>query len=592
MKFSVKHILLFALIALLTLPVFQHGTKLFNIRPLDGDFILSLRPQYTWKTWMNGTFQSQFNNYLEDHIGFRSFFVRLNNQLDFFLFKKANAEGIVVGKNNMLFEYDYIRALNGRDFIGKSTIDKKLLRLKFLQKHFKENFDIDFLLILEPSKARTYPEYLPKHYQEMKKTMSNYEYIGSRLNDLEIKHLDLNRLFINAKDTASYPVYPLYGTHWSEFTMSFVADTLIQFFETMRNINMPGYKIEMVISDTLHPMDYDGGRTLNILLKLPHQPMAYPVFTFDDNGNDKIRPMVLAVADSYYWNFFNTRIPLHLFANEAFWYFNAKVYPDFYYSEKWTKDLNLQNEVEKQNIIILSITERFLYNMGWNFIDQLYDIYTPEYTGNLVYNYENAIRLNADWFNNVLQKAEKEKMSLEKAIYKEAYYQAFVNEPETFLTWYGDDHFRSVISNDKNWSSAVRTKASEAGITFEEQLTKDAEWVFEKEYPEIFKLNKLIANYKTQITKDSLWFAAVSEKAQKYFMPVEEMLNLDAEYIARQEASKSFDKEERVQVYIQSIKEDPEWLEVVIKKAAEQGKSIEEMIREDAIFMVDQELKK
>jgi hypothetical protein len=91
MKFSVKHILLFALIALLTLPVFQHGTKLFNIRPLDGDFILSLRPQYTWKTWMNGTFQSQFNNYLEDHIGFRSFFVRLNNQLDFFLFKKANA---------------------------------------------------------------------------------------------------------------------------------------------------------------------------------------------------------------------------------------------------------------------------------------------------------------------------------------------------------------------------------------------------------------------------------------------------------------------------------------------------------------------
>lgn len=75
-------------------------------------------------------------------------------------------------------------------------------------------------------------------------------------------------------------------------------------------------------------------------------------------------------------------------------------------------------------------------------------------------------------------------------------------------------------------------------------------------------------------------------------MPVKEMLNLDAEYIARQEASKSFDKEERVEVYIQSIKEDPEWLEVVIKKAAEQGKSIEEMIREDAIFMVDQELKK
>lgn len=592
MKISPKHIIFFLLIALLTLPVIQHGLKIFAIRPLDGDYILTQRPQYTITSWMDGSFQNQFDRYLEDHIGFRPFFVRLYNQMDFTFFKKANAEGIVIGKNNMLYEYDYIRALNGEDFIGKAALDKKLSRFRFLQQHLKTNFDIDLLLILEPSKARTYPDNIPKRYQKAEKSLSNYQYIAERINELEINHLDLNHFFLKVKDTATYPVYPLYGTHWSEYTMSFVADTMMRFLENLRQIDMPEFRVSGVtMSDTLNFGDFDSGRTLNLLCRPHHQPMPYPVFAFE-NDPSKTRPMVLVVSDSYYWNLFNTRIPQNLFANEAFWYFNAKVYPDFYYSEKWTSSLDLRAEIEKQDIIILSVTERFLYKMDWNFIDQAFGLYAPQYTGDIVYQFENQLRLNAGWFDDVLAKASQQKVPLEEAIRREAYFQAWVQQPETFLTWYGPDHYRSVILGDSLWSAEIRKKATANGIGFEKQLTDDADYVFENEHPELFKLNRLINKYLEAISADEEWLGVISAKAAGFYMPLEEMIKIDAEFMARQEMAANSGMEEKIRYYEQAIKDDPAWLAAITKKAAEQGKSLDQMIREDAIYMAEQENKK
>lgn len=592
MKYTLKHIVFLLLIVLLSLPAFQHAFKWFVVRPLDGDFVLAGRPQYSWQSWMDGSFQNQFDRYIEDHIGFRPLFVRINNQLDFSFFKKANAEGVVVGEKNMLYEYDYIRAYTGGDFIGKATINKKLARLKFLQGYLKDTFDIDFLLVLEPGKARTYPENIPDRFLKNGKSISNYEYIQTRAKETGIRYLDLNRLFVEAKDTADYPLYPTYGIHWSEHTMSFVADTLISYLENLRQIDMPDFFVKEVIhGDSLADSDYDIGKTINLLFRLPHQPMPYPIFAFNSENN-KMKPMVLAVSDSYYWNFFNTRIPKHLFSNEAFWYFNAKVYPDFYFGEKWTSELDLKTEIEKQDIIILSVTERFLYKFDWGFIDQLYELYTPDYTGDIVYKYENQLLLNSGWFDDVAAKAGAQGIGLEEAMRKEAYYQSWVQEPETFLTWFGREHFQSLISNDPTWAASIKAKALAENVSFEIQLEKDADYVFENEYPQLFRLNQLIEKHKLAILSDSVWLAQIADKATYYNMPVDEMVKVDAEYLARQEQIKSPSREERIRYFEELIQGDPAWLESVTKKAVEQGKTLDQMIREDAIYMMEQEQKR
>ncbi len=119
------------------------------------------------------------------------------------------------------------------------------------------------------------------------------------------------------------------------------------------------------------------GVTLNLLCRLPtNEDLAYPVYRFEENPA-KDKHMVLVIGDSYYWNIFNTRIPKHLFKNEAFWYFYAQLYPETYYKPTWAKDLNLKVEIEKQDVIFLMVIERFLHKNGWNFIEEAYALYGP-----------------------------------------------------------------------------------------------------------------------------------------------------------------------------------------------------------------------
>jgi hypothetical protein len=587
-KTVVKQILFALLMVLMLLPLVQHGTKIFKLKPLDGDFVLQPRPAFDWGQWMDGTFQSTFDRYLEDHIGFRNFFVRLNNQIDFSLYDKAKAEGVMIGKDNVLYEYDYIRAYTGGDFLGVAYLTEKLNRLKFVQDYLHENYNIDFIFILEPSKARTLPQYIPDRYFREGRSMTNYEYIAAKADSLGINYLDLNKIFVAAADTARWPLYPPYGIHWSEGTMPFVADTLIHFLEEMRGIDMPEYSVSFTYTDSISDSDTDVGRTLNLLFDLSHPKMVYPHFSFYDQP-DKERPHVLAVADSYYWNFFNTRIPQHLFANQAFWYFNAKVYPDFYFGEKWTRDLDIEKEVLSQEILLLSITERFLYKFDWGFVDQLYAMFTPTYSGDFIEKQEDAIRTDAVWFDDLVKDAKTSNLPLHTVLRQAADFQALQENRELYLTWNGLEYYERTISGDEAWSRSVKDKATQNNISYEEQLRDDALWTFQNEHPAIYAKYLAIHEFMGQIKSDSAWLQKVAEKANFYRMPLERMIAIDAEYLYNQNQQDPL--QERISYYENLIRSTPEWLESVTRKAAEQNRTPEEMIKMDAKYMAEQEQK-
>ncbi len=589
MSRTIKHILFVLVMALLSLPLFQHATKLFDAGELNGDFVLNRRPEFSVKSWMKGTFQAGFDRYIEDHIGFRNFFVRLNNQIDFTFFDNINAEGLIVGKENQLYEYDYIRAYTGEDFIGEKTISRIMNKLKFVQGHLKNEFGIDLILIFEPSKARILPESIPDRYLENKTPRSNYEIFKRKAEELNITHIDLNQYLDRVNDTIRYPVYPPYGIHWSEHTMSFITDTLIRYIETLRGIDMPDFRVETrIVSDSISDSDYDAGHTSNLLFRLPHPEMPYPFFTFNDD-TAKTRPMVLAVADSYYWNIFNTRVPKNLFANEAFWYFNAKVFPDFYFDEKWTKDLNIKSEVEKQDVILLGITERFLYKFGWEFTDQLYDIYTPDYSGDIVEKFEIKIRNYSTWFDQIQDSASKKNLNLERLIRLTAHNQAMIEDFETYITWYGPEYYEQLISNDPGWRDAVLEKARNKNVDFQYQLTKEALWSFEHNKPDIFRKYQLIGAYKDSIRSNAAWMKAIEQKAKKFYLSTETMINIDAEYMANQILKKETPFGRRVQYFEELIRNSPEWMESIRKKAGERNITTEEMLQKDAVYMAEQE---
>ncbi|MCK4678175.1 MAG: hypothetical protein KAT48_08600 [Bacteroidales bacterium] len=527
---------LFALILiLLFLSPLQKRYHIFSIKQLEGDFILASKPEFSKAGWFSGKFQDQLTNYLEQHIGFRNLLVRINNQFDYSLFRKTHAEGIIVGKNDVLYEHDYIRAYLGNDFIGERTWDKKMRRLKYVQNYLKKNKNIDLILVLEPSKARYEPEYIPDWYDLAGRTISNYEFILKKADELEICYVDMNKYYRMMKDTASYSMYPQYGVHWSNYGMAFVADSLIKYLEDLRKIDMPEMYIDSLeITKLPRPPDYDAGKPLNLLWELPHKPMAYPVLSFEDNRS-KDRPMVLMVGDSYYWNIYNASIPEHLFSNMDYWYFNKLVYPASWADTVYVSTINIQKEVEKQDIVLLMVTERFLHKYDFGFVDNIFNIYSPSLKPDFLYNYENKIRMNIEIFDRLAGKANYSDNTLEKLIRSEAEYLFMTTDIEKYLEIIGPRYYKDIIANDATWANAIVEKAKKKGISFDEALWQDSDYIFFTKYPEIHKKYHQLKQYEEIIRNDTTLMAVVSKKAKHYYLTLDEMITQQARILYKKD---------------------------------------------------------
>ncbi|MBW6460852.1 MAG: hypothetical protein K0B08_09780 [Bacteroidales bacterium] len=578
MRKIVQHTIFMLILVMISLPLLQMRFRFVKEKPLFGAFVPAGRADFNRNNWNSGAYQEQVENYLKDHLGFRNFMVRLQNQLDFSLFRKANAEGAIVGKSGQLYEYDYIRAWLAIDYPGDAFVNRKLNRTRYVQEYLKREKGIDLVVVFEPGKASYYPEFIPDRFARQKSGPSTYEIFIRKARDIGVDFIDLQAYFMQLKPDSKFPLFPRHGTHWSVYGSKFAADSLVPFIENRRNITMPKYRSDsLVISSQPWDSDDDVLKTMNLLCPLKGEKLAYPVFVFDTlSGGD--RPMVLPVADSYYWNIFNTRLPAYLFANETYWYFNSLVYPDFYYRPVYTADIDLQEETEKQDIIFLMVTERFLYRFDWTFIDRLYALYTPDWLKDPVYDNINAIMRNDELFDGIIEKAQHKGISLEAALQMEGRYMIYNNNRTEFMIRFGPEHFKRIISQDPGWMKHIREKAAGQGVAVEETLLKDALYIFEQEYPVLYEMNRDIEELKERISAgDSI----LLEAAQYRFDPGV-FMDIAAARIYR---------EEEIARTSYAIRSDPTWLEHVRRKAEEKNISLEEMISLDAEYVYEERLK-
>ena len=176
-------------------------------------------------------------------------------------------------------------------------------------------------------------------------------------------------------------------------------------------------------------------------------------------------------------------------------------------------------------------------------------------------------------------------------ITSEAQFIAETDSLERYAAYYGLDFFKEVILKDKSWTSDIRKKAEQEKVIFEVQLEKDADYVFKEKFPAAWKKYHTLNGYQEQIRKDTAWLAAIEQKAKKQYLTVEEMIRADAEYLYSQLPPELSERETKIREYERLIRADEKWLSDVKKKAEEKNISLDEMIRLDAEYMTDQEMK-
>lgn len=482
-----KSILFTLVILFLILPGFQSRYGLITEKKLTGAFQKHEKPdlgQFSWKSWLDGSFQEEFNNRLEQNIGFRNSLVRMHNQLSFSLFHQANAEGVIVGQNNELFEEDYIREYMGQYYVGDTVWNKKAARLKAVQDTLAR-LGKTFIVVFEPGKGSFNSDLLPRKYRNLTKSRSNYEEMIYQLGKNGVNVLDLNQYFISIKGKTEFPLFPQCGTHWSYYGAALAADTTLRYIESLRGIDLPDMKIvRNEIPDTTRHPDYDIGLAMNLMFRIPHPKTANPILQFQQ-GSAKTKPDVLIVGDSYYFNWLNNRIPSEVFNSCDFWYYNRNITRSDGSSAGETTGLDIKSEVLKRDIVMIMITERFIHMFAWGFDEQLYDLFYPSWR-NPIEVFSNKIRTYDDEFHRMYKESLVKNISLPERINQEAMYMFFIDSrdnPEKYTSKYERMLIIELgIRGSPEWMEKMKEKAIINNISIDAQIRKDVLWMYEENY--------------------------------------------------------------------------------------------------------------
>lgn len=414
---------------LMSLPLMLSFADIKDIvRPLEGNYEKAARPYLTGRSWLKGSYQLSMEKYFSDHLSGRDFLIRLFNSFRFFCFRYVIAEGVTVGKSNVLYQQMYIDALVGRDLVNQPDVEQDAVRLKAVQDSLKK-YNKLLIFLVAPGKASMYPEFLPDSIPDHSNTESNYERYSSAWRKTGCEILDMNAWLHRLKSKVHYPIFPKNGTHWSGHLIPLIMDTISQYISANSEFQLNKFSVKPGVETTvdLRYTDNDIGEKLNLLVGPKQWPLTYPAVTFSKSVTGK--PRLLSIGDSFtqsFWGFY----PFFddLFGDSTvFWYYNRLIgWPDELQRQYIdVKTLDLYSEVMSRDIILVVTTEQNLKTFSFNFINEFYPY--VQY-GLYRFNQDRAAMMHR-------------------------------------------------ISHTPEWLATVSKKSEESGIPRERMIRMDAEWV-------------------------------------------------------------------------------------------------------------------
>lgn len=383
-----KKIIAISIALILCMPYAQFKLKFFKEKPLYGDIQIAKSPNNNWDDYWSGILQEKINIYINDNIGFRNFLVRVRNQTKYSIFRKPTANGVIIGKENYLYEGSYIENYFGTNtkpaFEIKNNMQKALLVQKQLEAKGKK-----LIMIFAPGKGSIYPQYIPDKMKTTKK-ITNYDLHRKYAIEFGVNLIDFNKYF--SEKRFKYPVYPKYGIHWSAYSCTLAMDSLTKYIKKNTAFTeIPTFKIEKYELckptqkcvaelqkkyDTTKNKsrfdyldDYDLGNGLNLLFDLDAiPPSAFPIYEWNTSYTMEKNPNILIVGDSFIWGLYQFGL-WRISKEYKYWYYNKEIWNEHIDKSGLLNDDIFRTTIEKSDIIIVLGGEGTMQNFGWGFYD-------------------------------------------------------------------------------------------------------------------------------------------------------------------------------------------------------------------------------
>jgi hypothetical protein len=330
---------------------------------LGGAYTKKSKPAFTIASWFEGTYQKNFEQYLEERAGFRAWFIQLRNQVDFTLFRHVHAQDVFVGNDNYLFRPSELNEINGKCAIPVDEMRKRIRQTKVLESELKKG-GVPLIILIAPAKSHYYKEHIPGRLL-IKGAKSFYEQFSAAMDTAGFNCIDMNKWFLEMKDTTTYPLYSRSGIHWTEYGSVLAMDSVMRYAEKLANKNFPQLRWnKLEVRKDPSDLDSDVLRAANLMKPFRQPPLAYPYL--DTNllpGEQK--PNMLVVGDSYFHAILWRPTYRYFVQKEsAFWYYNREAWSESY-GNKLVSDLDILKELAGRDFVLMIYTPANLFEEFW-----------------------------------------------------------------------------------------------------------------------------------------------------------------------------------------------------------------------------------
>lgn len=366
----------------------------------------------------------------KQNTGFREFFIRNYNQVVYSCFRRITNDNIREGANRELYLMFYLNDVTGGMLRGyyadeeqakaaaRENVEETLRMIDTLRQHGKE-----FLFVFAPSKTWVYPENMPQRFTATDFTYQ--EYYIELFKEKGIPHIDFLDYFRSVKDTVPYPLFTRAGTHWAQWTIPWVADSILRKMEEFAHYDLPKVQdVDLCITRDYTDKDRELEDQMNLLFPLSKPPMPKPSFHYTDTlGKD--RPNLLVVGDSY-----ATQLVVSdfgkVFNHWDFWVYNRDLRssrPRFQW-RKLNEELEAIDMLRDADIVMAVFTAPNYYDFMFGFPKSVQNLYRTGFfdEDQALNTLVEMIKTDSLWYNAVVKQAETRNITVDEAVYANARY--------------------------------------------------------------------------------------------------------------------------------------------------------------------------
>lgn len=491
MKHKALYIMCVLLVVCLCLPVAQMKFHIFKVKPLQGVIFETPKPQLTYDNYTSGKFQNDCEGYISENFGLREPLIRLYCQYAWTFYHKNFNIYFVPGKNSWIFYLPSVRDYYGKELPTKfatneeaiAFIDDEVNMMCALRDSLK-HYDTEFLSFMAPDKSVIYPEYLPTAgWERDTTTINSAAYFSEKLEQAGFPNIDMTKWFIKIKDTIDYQLFKRMDFHW-DFSAAFGYDSLFRLMSELNGLNIPQLRIDSLTTYIDNERQNDE-KMLNLFFRLKDPTIQHKA-NVSVECDSCYKPKVLFVSDSFVWAFSKHLPNKELLQHEEVWYYNTTCFDGFKFEKHNLDDVNRLRRVLRADYVVYSACSFQWTDGTMGFAKRILDDLNDR---NLVKTSltMNEIEADTNWMKALQIQTALLSKSLEEVLEMEAN-NVINNKPllkdntevsKEALFNAKVAKVREDLRNNPEAMKSIQQKAKDKGISVEEMLELDAQWVVE-----------------------------------------------------------------------------------------------------------------